>query len=52
MNVHHPKAQFDENVCVIGAACFVYCASHWLENHRKKLVKLQNITSKYNVNNI
>lgn len=20
--LHHPKAQFDENVCVIGAACF------------------------------
>lgn len=50
--LHHPKAQFDENVCVIGVACFAYCASHWLENHRKKLVKLQNITSKYNVNNI
>ena len=28
--LHHPKAQFDENVCVIGAACFSYCASHWL----------------------
>ena len=20
--LHHPNAQFDENVCVIGAACF------------------------------
>ena len=31
--LHHPKAQFDENVWVIGATCFAYCASHWLENH-------------------
>lgn len=34
--LHHPKAQFDENVCVIGAACFSYCASHWLENHKNR----------------
>lgn len=32
--LHHPKAQFDENVCVIGAACFAYCVSHWLGNHK------------------
>ena len=34
--LHHPKAQFDENVCVIGAACFAYCASHWLGNHKNR----------------
>lgn len=33
---NHPKAQFDENVCVIGAACFAYYASHWLENHKNR----------------
>ena len=34
--LHHPKAQFDENVCVIGASCFAYCASHWLGNHKNR----------------
>lgn len=34
--LHHPKAQFDENVCVIGAICFSYCASHWIENHKNR----------------
>lgn len=33
--LHHSKAQFDENVCVIGVVCFTYCASQWLENHNK-----------------
>ena len=33
-SLHHPKAQIDENVCVIGAACFAYCVSHWLGNHK------------------
>ena len=35
-SLHHPKAQIDENVCVIGAACFAYCASHWLGNHKNR----------------
>ena len=35
--LHHPKVQFDENVCVIGVACFVYCAIHWLENHKNRV---------------
>lgn len=30
---HHPKAQFDEAVCPIGAACYAYCAEQWLEHH-------------------
>ena len=28
-SLHHPKAQIDENVCVIA-----YCVSHWLGNHK------------------
>ena len=31
---HHPKAQFNEDVCPIGAACLAHCASQWLENHK------------------
>ena len=27
---HHPKAQFNEDVCPIGAACLAHCASQWL----------------------
>lgn len=34
--LHHPNAQFDENVCVIGAACFAYYASHWFKKHIKE----------------
>ena len=38
--LHHPNAQFDENVCVIGAACFAYYASHWLKNTEKNDSKI------------
>lgn len=31
---HHPKAQFNEDVCPIGAACFAHCASQWLKNNK------------------
>ncbi len=31
---HHPKAQFNEDVCPIGAACLAYCASQWLKNNK------------------
>ena len=30
---HHPKAQFNEDVCPIGAACLAHCASQWLKNN-------------------
>ena len=28
---HNPKAQFNEDVCPIGAACLAHCAVRWLE---------------------
>ena len=31
---HHPKAQFNEDVCPIGAACLAQCASQWLKNNK------------------
>ena len=31
---HHPKAQFNEEVCPIGAACLAHCASQWLKNNK------------------
>ena len=31
---HHPKAQFNEDVCPIGAACLDHCASQWLKNNK------------------
>ena len=31
---HHPKAQFNEDVCPIGAACLAHCASQWLINNK------------------
>ena len=31
---HHPKAQFNEDVCPIGAACLGHCASQWLKNNK------------------
>ena len=31
---HHPKAQFNEDVCPIGAACLTHCASQWLKNNK------------------
>ncbi len=31
---HHPKAQFNEDVCQIGAACLAHCASQWLKNNK------------------
>ena len=40
---HHPKAQFNEDVCPIGAACLAHCASQQIEskgffrNRRKRI---------------
>lgn len=31
---HHPKVQFNEDVCPIGAACLAHCASQWLKNNK------------------
>ena len=31
---HHPKAQFNEDVCPIGAACLAHCASQWLKTNK------------------
>lgn len=31
---HHSKAQFNEDVCPIGAACLAHCASQWLKNNK------------------
>ena len=31
---HHPKAQFNEDVCPIGAACLAHCASQLLKNNK------------------
>lgn len=31
---HHPKAQFNEDVCPIGVACLAHCASQWLKNNK------------------
>ena len=31
---HHPKAQFNEDVCPIGAACLAHCASQRLKNNK------------------
>ena len=31
---HHPKAQFNEDVCPIGAACLAHCASQWLKYNK------------------
>ena len=31
---HHPKAQFNEDVCPIGAACLAHCASQWRKNNK------------------
>ena len=31
---HHPKAQFNEDVCPLGAACLAHCASQWLKNNK------------------
>ena len=33
---HHPKAQFNEDVCPIGAACLAHCASQWLKNTNRE----------------
>lgn len=33
-SAHHPKAQFNEDVCPIGAACLAHCASQWLKNNK------------------
>lgn len=34
---HHPKAQFNEDVCPIGAACLAHCASQWLKNNKYRV---------------
>ena len=34
---HHPKAQFNEDVCPIGAACLAHCASQWLKNNKERV---------------
>ena len=34
---HHPKAQFNEDVCPIGAACLAHCASQWLKNNKSRV---------------
>ena len=31
---HHPKAQFNEEVCPIGSACLAQCAVRWLEKNQ------------------
>ena len=31
---HHPKAQFNDDVCPIGSACLANCASQWLKNNK------------------
>ena len=33
---HHPKAQFNEDVCPIGAACLAHCASQWLKKTNRE----------------
>lgn len=32
---HHPKVQFNEDVCPIGAACLANCAVRWLAAHKE-----------------
>lgn len=43
--LHHPNAQFDENVCVIGAACF-------FERHLLCVVSKKCLQPLYNLANI
>lgn len=31
---HTPKAQFNEDVCPVGASCYAHCATEWLKNHK------------------
>ena len=31
---HNPKAQFNEDVCPIGASCLAHCAQQWLKNNK------------------
>lgn len=31
---HHPKVQFNEEVCPIGTGCLAHCARRWLEEHQ------------------
>lgn len=31
---HHPKAQFNEDVCPIGASWMAHAATQWLKNHK------------------
>ncbi|MCI5516265.1 MAG: M20 family metallopeptidase [Roseburia porci] len=32
---HHPKVQFNEDVCPIGSACLANCAVRWLAAHKE-----------------
>ena len=32
---HHPKVQFNEEVCPIGAACLAHCAVRWLQENAR-----------------
>lgn len=31
---HHPKAQFNEDVCPVGASCLAHCATRWLQDNK------------------
>jgi amidohydrolase len=33
-SAHHPKVQFNEDVCPYGACFLAYCATEWLKNHK------------------
>lgn len=33
-NAHHPKVQFNEDVCPIGISCLAHCAMRWLEENQ------------------
>lgn len=33
-SAHNPKAQFNEDVCPIGASCYAHCATEWLKNNK------------------
>lgn len=39
--LHHPNAQFDENVCVIGAACFLKGIYYMLFRKKLFIITLQ-----------
>ena len=39
---HNPKAQFNEDVCPMGAACLAHCATRWLEGGNAEDTKADN----------